>query len=100
MTSTLKKAGSAIRRSIRSRRYATFDAKENNYTDSPSNFRRMQSAPGILDVAGAQVSDEMDHSGPRSAERPTHLQRSATVTQSMRQAVGTIRNVRTPLVYC
>ncbi|XP_005111926.1 uncharacterized protein LOC101861700 [Aplysia californica] len=92
MASNLRKAGSAIRKSFRSRRYAMFDTKENDYiVDSPSRFRTRthSDSEAAEDNCGRGVNVEEDAAN--TTAPAVGLRRGTSMTQSMRQAVGTIK---------
>jgi len=83
MATSLKKAGSALRKSIRSKRYTMFEAKENNCVDSPSKFTKK--------VTEEEDKKEQEMDTTTSTSSST-LQKTNRMRQSMRQAVGTIRH--------
>ncbi|CAL1543013.1 unnamed protein product [Lymnaea stagnalis] len=96
MASNIKKASSIIRRSFRTKRYALLDIKENCYTDvSPQktgSSSKQDSLPTFRQsrVGSSSSNDENQTSEKTSSQSERGLRRS-NVTQSMRDAVGTIR---------
>ncbi|KAH9525841.1 hypothetical protein Btru_002521 [Bulinus truncatus] len=88
MASNIKKASSVIRKSFRSRRYALLDVKENNYIDmSPQKVENKSRQSYRMRRDDSKSSNE--EKSEKTSEQKG-LRRSA-VTQSMRDAVGTIR---------
>ncbi|KAI8739337.1 hypothetical protein BgiBS90_035491 [Biomphalaria glabrata] len=98
MASNIKKAGSVIRKSFRSRRYALLDLKENNNIDMSPNkddiklnqTRRMRRDDSKTSTSGNDSHNDNELNEDTKSSNPKGLRRSS-VTQSMREAVGTIR---------
>ncbi|KAK0047546.1 hypothetical protein Bpfe_023098 [Biomphalaria pfeifferi] len=94
MASNIKKAGSVIRKSFRSRRYALLDLKENNNIDMSPNkddIKLNQTRRMRRDDSKTSANDSHNElNEDTKSSNPKGLRRSS-VTQSMREAVGTIR---------
>ncbi|BFZ04314.1 hypothetical protein BsWGS_07353 [Bradybaena similaris] len=95
MASNIKKAGSVIRKSFRSKRYTTSE-KENNTsqlsTAETSRYRaRTLSASTWSDSENADTSTLANPGTPPARTQVVGLKRGASMTQSMRDAVGNLR---------
>lgn len=87
MASNLKKAGSALKKSFRQRRYLSLELDENTYTDaSPQKgtFKKTEEK----ECSYPEVAQD---DGNETVTYKTSLKRAVSVTQSMREAVGSIR---------
>ncbi|BFZ19015.1 hypothetical protein BsWGS_22054 [Bradybaena similaris] len=99
MASNIKKAGAVIRNSFRTKRYSMFDAKENNYILSPKKAEVNNNNGGVVRFkirglassksGSASSADDRDNVSPRTSK--PKLKRTTSVTQSMRLAVGTLK---------
>lgn len=100
VASNIKKAGSVLRNSFRSRNYSMFDIKENEQLHKSSGSGDSVKTPKekfrqrTLESTSSSRSsgDEFDLDKPATDQKSISLKRSK-VTQSMRDAVGTIRQV-------
>ncbi|XP_059146976.1 uncharacterized protein LOC131934848 [Physella acuta] len=97
MASNIKKAGSVLRKSFRSRNYSMFDIKENEHAhksngsgDSSVKTPKENFRQRTLESTSSSSGDEFDLDKPSTDQKSITLKRSK-VTQSMRDAVGTIR---------
>uniref|UniRef100_A0A0B7BTD3 Uncharacterized protein n=1 Tax=Arion vulgaris TaxID=1028688 RepID=A0A0B7BTD3_9EUPU len=107
MTSNIRKASSMIRKSFRSRRRATFDCKENinsSITTSVSSIdvnntklenerfraRNLSTSVSSSEAIG-DVSTMVNPGSPPVLSQSHWLRRGTSMTQSMRDAVGTFR---------
>ena len=93
MASNIKKAGTALRKSFRQRRYLSLELDENNYIDASPQGRFRKTKGDSSSNAASQ------NNGTETSTKRSTLKRGANMTQSMREAVGTIRQVDLDL-YC
>ncbi|RUS89756.1 hypothetical protein EGW08_002459 [Elysia chlorotica] len=94
MASNIKKAGSALKKSFRQRRFlSSLELDENVYTDaSPraGSYRKMKdSRSGPSSSSSPVPASQMNED--ETTNNRTTVKRGASMTQSMREAVGTIR---------
>lgn len=87
MASNLKKAGQTIRKSFRTRSYTMFQKENVNYLDSPI-WRKRRSLNDSIDYEVEEVDQSVSQD-----QEGKNLKRGSSVTQSMREAVGTLRQV-------
>lgn len=102
MPTYFKKADLVIRKSFRPRRYAILDVEESNYIMTPKKivpknkpeggrFRKKKVA--ISDTSGSEKENIPEWTEKTSQRQQPQLKRGTSMTQSMRSAVVTLKQV-------
>ncbi|KAK3771336.1 hypothetical protein RRG08_024292 [Elysia crispata] len=94
MASNIRKAGSALRKSFRHRRYLSLELDETIYTESSpqrGNYRKTNEDSKCRSSTSSSPISASQNNPNETLSNRTTIKRGASMTQSMREAVGTIR---------